>query len=95
MSRIVCCKKLKQEAEGLDFQPYPGDLGKDIFDNISKKAWSLWVNQQTMLINEYRLNMLDQKSRDFLKNEMIKFLFEEVNSPPPPGYIPPEQNSLD
>ena len=30
MSRMVFCVKLKKEAEGLDFPPYPGEMGKKI-----------------------------------------------------------------
>jgi Fe-S cluster biosynthesis and repair protein YggX len=65
----------------------PGELGKKIYENISKEAWQLWLNHQTMLINEYRLSMLDPKSRDFLMQEMDKFLFGE-GSDKPAGYVP-------
>jgi Fe-S cluster biosynthesis and repair protein YggX len=85
--RMIHCSKLNKEAEGLDFAPYPGELGKKIFDQISKEAWQLWLNRQTMLINEYRLNMLDPNSRRFLAEEMEKFLFSEASNLPP-GYTP-------
>lgn len=85
MSRMIVCQKLQQELEGLDFQTYPGDLGKKIYDNISKQAWSDWLKHQTTLINEYRLNMLDQSARDFLKAEMQKFLFG-TGSEKPAGF---------
>ena len=87
MSRQIHCLKLQKNAEGLDRPPYPGELGQKIFANISKEAWNLWLNQQTMLINEYRLSMLDPKARAFLKSEMEKFLFGE-GSAPPPDYNP-------
>jgi len=77
MSRMVQCSKLHQEAEGLDRQPYPGDLGKRIFENISKQAWQDWLGQQTVLINEYRLNPMDPKARRFLEEQMEKFFFGE------------------
>jgi Fe-S cluster biosynthesis and repair protein YggX len=88
--KTIFCVKLNKEAPALDFQPYPGELGKKIFDTISKEAWQLWINQQTMLINEYRLNMLDAKSREFLAAEMEKFLFGE-GSEKPSGFV--EQHS--
>jgi len=75
MGRMVQCSKLQREAEGLEQQPYPGDLGKRIFKNISKQVWQDWLRQQTMLINEYRLNPMDPKSRRFLEGEMEKFFF--------------------
>lgn len=86
MSRIVMCQKLGIEAEGLDAMPFPGVLGQKIFENISKQAWQQWLNHQTMLINEYRLSMIDPKSRKFLAEEMEKFLFGG-GSTPPPGFV--------
>jgi Fe-S cluster biosynthesis and repair protein YggX len=62
-------------------------MGKKIYEHISKEAWQLWLNHQTMLINEYRLSMIDPKSRAFLMQEMDKFLFGP-GSDKPAGYIP-------
>ncbi|TCP88816.1 Fe-S cluster biosynthesis and repair protein YggX [Cricetibacter osteomyelitidis] len=88
MTRTVFCTYLKQDAEGLDFQLYPGELGKRIFDNISKQAWSEWLKKQTMLVNEKKLNMMNADHRKLLEQEMVNFLFEgkEVHIE---GYIPP------
>lgn len=83
MSRMVVCVKLKKEAEGLERPTYPGDLGKRIFDNVSKEAWQMWVRQQTMLINEYRLSPVDPKARKFLEEQMDKFFFGDGNVTPP------------
>jgi len=88
--RTVYCQKLKKEAEGLDFPCYPGELGQRVYDNISKEAWQAWLDHQTMLINEYRLNMLEPNAREFLKEEMQKFLFGE-GSDKPQGYVPPKE----
>ncbi|ASF17465.1 MULTISPECIES: oxidative damage protection protein [Shewanella] len=76
MARTVNCVYLNKEADGLDFQLYPGDLGKRIFDNISKEAWGLWQKKQTMLINEKKLNMMNVDDRKFLEEQMTSFLFE-------------------
>ncbi len=76
MPRIVHCKKLDKNAEGLDAAPCAGDLGQRLYAEISKEAWQLWLKQQTILINENRLKMSDPKARAFLKVEMQKFLFE-------------------
>jgi Fe-S cluster biosynthesis and repair protein YggX len=88
MTRIIDCMKLGKPAEGLSMQPYPGELGKKIYAHISADAWQLWLNHQTMLINEYRLSMIDPKAREFLKQEMEKFLFGN-GSATPTGYTPP------
>lgn len=88
MIRRIHCQKLNKEAEGLDYPPYPGELGKRIYQQISKEAWQQWLARQTMFINEYHLNMLDPKAREFLVAEMEKFLFTS-ESAAPAGYVPP------
>lgn len=90
MTRLIECAKLKKTAPALERQPYPGEFGKKIYETISEEAWQLWLAHQTMLINEFRLSMLDPKARDFLRQEMDKFLFGE-GSAKPGGYIPPEK----
>lgn len=76
MEKIVFCKKLQKEALGLAHKVYPGELGDKIMANISQEAWSMWLNHQTMLINEYRLNPLDQSARQYIEQQMQDFLFE-------------------
>ena len=63
MARTVNCVKLGKEAEGLDFPPYPGELGKRIYENVSKEAWAAWLKHQTMLVNENRLSLADIRAR--------------------------------
>ena len=88
-THTVLCKRLGQEAEGLEKPPFPGAEGQRIFDHISKAAWQEWLKVQTMLINEYRLSMMDPKAKAFLRTEMEKFLFGE-GSQAPAGYVPLE-----
>ncbi|PSU43272.1 oxidative damage protection protein [Photobacterium frigidiphilum] len=90
MSRTVFCTRLKKDAEGLDFQLYPGELGKRIFDNISKEAWAEWQSKQTMLINEKKLNMMNIDHRKLLETEMVNFLFEGQDVIIE-GYTPPSK----
>ncbi|RUS65890.1 putative Fe(2+)-trafficking protein [Saezia sanguinis] len=91
MARMVNCIKLHKEAEGLDFPPYPGELGKRIFDNVSKEAWGQWLKHQTMLVNENRLNLADLRARQYLARQMERFFFAEESAPvdQPAGYTPP------
>ena len=63
MARTVHCVYLKRDAEGLDFAPYPGELGKRIYASVSKEGWAAWMKHQTMLVNENRLNLADQRAR--------------------------------
>ncbi len=86
---LIFCTKLNKEADALDRPPFPGELGERIFKHISKQAWKEWLSQQTMLINEYRLNLVDAKSREFLRTEMEKFFFS-TGFELPEGFTPPE-----
>jgi len=89
VSHQVQCVVLKREAEGLERIPYPGELGRRIYENVSKEAWAQWLKQQTMLINEYRLTPIEPKARKFLEGEMEKFFFG-TGSAVPQGYQPPK-----
>jgi Fe-S cluster biosynthesis and repair protein YggX len=78
---MVKCIKLGREAEGLDVPPYPGELGKRIFDKQ-------WLEHQKMLVNENRLNLADAKARKYLAEQLDKHFFgsgAEVAA----GYVPP------
>ena len=88
MSRVVQCIHLKKEAPGLDFLPYPGELGKRIYDNVSKEAFEMWKRHQTMLVNENRLNLADQRARQYLARQMEQFFFGD-GADKPAGYVPP------
>lgn len=89
MPRTVQCTYLKKEAEGLDFAPYPGELGKRIYDSISKEAFELWKRHQTMLVNENRLNLADARARQYLARQMEQFLFGG-SADHPTGFVPPK-----
>jgi len=90
MSRTIYCQHLQKDADGLDFQLYPGDIGKRIFDNISKEAWAIWQKKQTMLINEKKMNMMNADDRKFLEQAMVAFLFEG-QEPEIEGYTPEQK----
>ena len=89
MARMVNCVKLGRESEGLDVPPYPGPLGKRIYQEVSKEAWEGWKRHQTMLINENRLNLADQKARKYLAEQMEKYFFGE-GADTAAGYVPPK-----
>jgi Fe-S cluster biosynthesis and repair protein YggX len=90
MSRTVNCVLLGMEAEGLDRPPYPGPLGQRIYENVSRPAWQRWLGHQTMLINEYRLSVVDPNARKFLEEQMEQFFFGD-GARPPEGYVPPQE----
>jgi Fe-S cluster biosynthesis and repair protein YggX len=90
MARMVNCIKLGREAEGHDFPPFPGELGKRIFENVSKEAWKQWLEHQKMLVNENRLSLADKKARDYLAQQMEGYFFGG-GADMAAGYIPPSQ----
>ncbi len=90
MTRMVHCIKLNKEAEGLDFPPYPGELGKKIWESVSKEAWGAWLKHQTMLVNENRLNLADVRARKYLAAQMEKDFFGE-GADQAQGYVPPSE----
>ena len=89
MARMVKCVKLGREAEGMDFAPMPGELGKRIFDNVSKEAWQQWIRHQTMLINENRLSLADPRARQYLAEQVQKHFFGD-GAEGVSGYVPPQ-----
>ena len=87
MARTVNCIKLGKEADGMDFPPYPGELGKRIYENVSKEAWVGWLKQQTMLVNENRLSLADPDARKYLTQQTEAYFFGE-GADKASGYIP-------
>ena len=88
MARMIKCIKLGVESEGLDFPPYPGELGKRIWENVSREAWQQWLRHQTMLVNENRLNLADPAARKYLAEQTEKHFFGE-GADQAAGYVPP------
>lgn len=89
MAGKVNCVKLGREAEGLEFAPFPGELGKRILANVSKEAWQQWIRLQTMIINENRLNLADAGHRKYLAEQVEKHFFGE-GAEGVRGYVPPK-----
>ena len=87
MSRMVFCQREQRETEGLDYVPWPGELGKRVFADIGKASWMGWLAHQTMIINENRLSPMNPEHRALLEREMEKFLFGE-GADAPAGYVP-------
>ena len=90
MARMVLCKKLKKELPGLDMPPFPGPKGEEIFNTVSKQAWQQWMEHQTTLINEMRLNMMDLTARHYLAEQREK-VFDGEDVDQAEGYVPPSQ----
>jgi Fe-S cluster biosynthesis and repair protein YggX len=87
--RMVKCVKFQRELPGLDEPPFDNDLGKRIFENVSKDAWKMWLEHMKMILNEYRLNLAERESQQIIKQQMEEYFFGE-GSALPPGYVPPQ-----
>jgi Fe-S cluster biosynthesis and repair protein YggX len=87
--RMVFCVKLQKELPGLDEVPFDGHpLGQRIYENVSKEAWRMWVEQMKMIMNEYRLNLGTPEAQEFLLKQMEEYFFGE-GAAHPPGYVAP------
>jgi len=85
---MVNCVKLKRRLPGLAKPPLPGELGQRIYDNISQQAWEMWQEHSRLLINHYGLNLADPDSRQILRQEMERFLFDSDDEDKPEGWEP-------
>ncbi|MCT6881441.1 MULTISPECIES: oxidative damage protection protein [Snodgrassella] len=90
MSHMVHCVKLGKEAPGLKFPPFPNELGKRIYDNVSQEAWDGWLRYQTMIINENRLSLADPRARQYITQQMENYFFGD-GADHISGYTPPEE----
>ncbi len=73
MSRTVFCRKYQKDMEALEFAPFPGVKGQEVFETVSKQAWQEWLKHQTLLINEKRLNAFEPSARAFLEEQRELF----------------------
>jgi Fe-S cluster biosynthesis and repair protein YggX len=86
--RMVKCVNFQKEMPGLDEPPFNNALGQRIFENVSKEAWRLWLEHMKMLVNEYRLNLMDRQSQHLIQQQMEEYFFGE-GAALPPDYVPP------
>jgi Fe-S cluster biosynthesis and repair protein YggX len=87
--RMVQCVKFQKELPGLDEPPFNNELGQRVFQNVSKDAWKLWLEHMKMIVNEYRLNLIDRDAQRVIQQQMEEYFFGE-GAALPPGYVPPQ-----
>lgn len=76
------CVKLREELPGIEFTPYPGELGQRIRDNVSQQAWQMWIQHSVILINYYGLSLADPQAQDFMMAQAEEFFFGEGSEMP-------------
>jgi Fe-S cluster biosynthesis and repair protein YggX len=78
--RIVHCRLLKQDLPGLERPPYRNEIGRLIYEQVSKEAWQKWLGDSVRLINTYRVDLASPEGQKFmLKQAAIYFGFEDGN----------------
>ncbi len=76
--RMVMCKKLGKELPGLEKPPYRNELGKRIYDEISKEAWEMWKRDSVKYINTYRVDLTSPEGQKFMFDQCeVYFGFKE------------------
>src|ERR1700683_1354970 len=80
--RRVMWVKLGREEEGLDRPPVKNDLGKRLFEQVSKPAWREWLEHSKKLINEYRIDLISKEGFAFMMKECEKYFFGEGSALP-------------
>ena len=88
-ARMVKCVKFGREMPGLDRIPWKGEIGKRVYDSVSKDAWKLWLEHSKMIMNEFRLNPLDPSSQKVMEEQMEQFFFG-AGAKLPEGYVAPK-----
>src|SRR5580765_3684901 len=66
MARLVHGRKLGNDLPGLERPPYKNDLGKRIFEEVSKEAWDMWIKDSVKFINTYRLDLTSAEGQKFM-----------------------------
>jgi Fe-S cluster biosynthesis and repair protein YggX len=85
--RTVSCVKFQKELPGLDAPPWPGELGRRIFEHASAEAWKMWEERMKMILNEYRLMPWQKEAQELVAKHMEDFFFGD-GAALPPGYVP-------
>ena len=72
-SNIIFCQYFKKEMPKMTSPPLSGTLGQHLFENISQKAWSIWIIEQVKFINENKLTLNNPADRELIKQKMVQF----------------------
>lgn len=77
-ARMVHCRKLDKDLPGLARAPYRNELGKRVFEEVSKEAWDAWLKESVKFINTYRVDLASPEGQKFMfKQCAVYFGFEE------------------
>ena len=88
MSRIVHCRKLGKDLPGLDRPPYKNEIGRRIFEEVSKEAWEQWLSESVRYINTYRVDLASNEGQKFMFKQCAIFLGFEKGEEAQTAFVP-------
>ncbi len=77
----ITCSRCGSAADEMAQPPMPTALGTQIQRSVCPACWQEWLRTQVMLINEYRLNLVDPEARKALEGQMRAFLNVPADRP--------------
>lgn len=90
--RMVQCRKLGQLLPGLSRPPYKNELGKRLYEEVSKEAWDQWLKESVRLINTYRVDLASSEGQKFMiKQTAVYFGYEDGDLAPTAWTPPPKE----
>lgn len=89
----LTCSRCKQEKEAVkDTAFFMGEVKQKLQSHACEDCWQEWIKMQIMLINEYRLNLMDPKTDDFLNKQVLAFFNLDENAEQASvDFVPPEK----
>ncbi len=71
---VISCSRCGQEKEAVvNTAFYRGEVRDALRAHACQDCWNEWIKMQIMLINEYRMNLMDPKSDEFLNKQVLSF----------------------
>ena len=87
---LITCLRCKKETQGFSETPLPGPHGDELLQHTCPPCFDDWMRMETMIINEYRLDLGLPRNQELLNMEMAKFLALPSAPEGPPPEAPPE-----
>ncbi|MFQ6116307.1 MAG: Fe(2+)-trafficking protein, partial [bacterium] len=63
---LLKCSRCGSDKAGLSEAPFNNELGQKVMKNTCQDCWKEWIGVQLMLMNEYRLDPLNDEHSQFL-----------------------------
>jgi Fe-S cluster biosynthesis and repair protein YggX len=92
-NRIIHCVKLDQDLPGLARPPFPNELGKEIYERVSKEAWDQWLEESVRYINTYRVDLSSREGTEFMMKQLRIWLGLDQGELAATAWTPPEEDA--